>query len=178
MRNSILFILMLLTILACKEQSKGDTADNASEAQTENPQNPTVTPANESVMIDFSGKFSYSENLGASAGGTPINYFHSLEITKTSEKTYEVKYNIDGYQMMQRLVCSAQSQSNGAKLLISFVKFGEDALFANEDLFKSGQQLMEIESVNGKTNEIKVTYANDYPYDDKAGKTITFQKSN
>ncbi|HAS42608.1 MAG TPA: hypothetical protein DCS93_19160 [Microscillaceae bacterium] len=117
--------------------------------------------------IPVSGKFSYTESLGKTAGGTGIFYTHTIHL----KNTQSALYSVDGYQASSRLACKViKLKANRVQLV--FDHFGEHDMFKNGDIYKKGQKLMTLENKNGQW---LVQFAKDFPMDQQ-GKTIVFKQ--
>lgn len=137
------------------------------------------------AQIDFSGKYSFSENLGQTVGGTGINYYHTIDIFKENGQ-YKATYSIDGYQTLTRLECSVMEVKINASapansLILQFEKYGADDLFKNKDLYKPKQDLLEIAPKGGimakkGETQFEVTYMPSSPHENKANQTFIFDK--
>lgn len=120
---------------------------------------------------DFSGIYSFSEDLGKNAGGTPIQYYYTITVLK-KDGQYQAKYMVDGYQMMIQLDCSVVI--DGKDFILKFEEYGEDSMVPPAITYKPYQELMRVSPHMG--NKYDVTYASDFPYESNAGKKYVYHK--
>lgn len=92
----------------------------------------------------WTGAYEFSEDGGKTAGGTPIQIYHTLEIRETADGLMATLKS-SGYQTSIDLICTAKAENN--KLLIYFADYGEDNIFEN---YKSGDLLLTLESKSEK----------------------------
>lgn len=133
----------------------------------------------------FVGKYAFSESVGKTAGGTGIMYNYQIIIYKENGN-YKARYHIDGHQAMTRLNCAVievklNSEAPANSLILQFESFGKDDLFKSEHLYQKGRNLLEISRKGGlmaspDETAIEVTYTDEFPFEEKRGKTYIFQK--
>ena len=141
-----LLVWMLLALVACQNQANkpGDETDKPSTETTENNQAQS--------SVDWAGRFHYIENLGETAGGTPMIMAYSLEIKPQGQELI-AEFNIDGYQTMEHLNCKVVSKG-GNKAELRFDSYAEESLFP--DKFKKDQVLTEMEKTGEKEIELSI----------------------
>ena len=140
-----------------------------------------VESKSDTIEIDLSGRYGFAETIGETAGGTPIFFQYAIIVSKEDDQ-YQAKYEVDGYQTMQRLICSGgeiktEPNENTSALTFSFDQYGEDDQFKTEDLFKTGQELFTL-YLDHQQDEVKITFHKDYPLETEAGKAFTFKNLN
>lgn len=92
----------------------------------------------------WTGIYEFSEDGGKTAGGTPIQIFHLIDVRESADGLMAaVKSN--GFQTSADLICTTKTENN--KLLIYFAGYGEDNIFEN---FKEGDLLLTLEQKDGK----------------------------
>jgi hypothetical protein len=148
--------------LSCQSPSPNDT----STAQLAQLNTSPELLVNNNIL----GRFSFSESVGESAGGIPINFFHTLQITE-SAGVLVGSYHIDGYQTMTRLRGQLRPV-NGKQWQLIFEDFEEDDLFRS-DRFKPKALLCTLR-LDG--NQLSVSYPKNTPVSRMEGRTVVFER--
>jgi hypothetical protein len=115
------------------------------------------------------GTYEFEEDGGKTAGGTPIQVVHQIEVIKTDDGLIAIIQSA-GYQTSVELVCKAREESN--KLLIYFDYYGEDNIF---EMYERGNLLLTLER---KKDEILTFWGKFKPLvtkNEKSGK-VYFRK--
>lgn len=87
----------------------------------------------------WAGTYNFDEDGGKTAGGTPIFVTHSLVVLE-SDGGYYATLKSNGYQTSRDLIC--QGKTEGNKLKIYFVSYGEDNIF---ELYRPDDLLLTLE---------------------------------
>lgn len=139
------------------------------EAQ-QNEKSNTEAAASGYQLSDLAGTYSHVIVLGESAGGTPIQYFHSVVLNEKG-----LSYAVDGYQMMRRLECSLKPLAGEEAWEVYFENYGEEDLFKSETLFQKGQKLFRI-NYKEEARGLQVLFAENYPDEQLAAQNLLFDK--
>lgn len=152
MKKRILLAVWLLSLFACNSKTSEQKVNEASKKDISQKENAKAneTSSNIASQNTWEGTFLFSENLGKSVGGTPINYTYSIEFSQDGS----VYYNIDGYQTMVRAICSIQEKDDKTADLF-FTSFGEEDLFKSQ--FAKGQLIATLI----KIDENKIRFLED-----------------
>jgi hypothetical protein len=96
---------------------------------------------------DWAGTYTFDEDGGKNAGGTPIFIMHELNVLQTDDGL-RATIQSNGYQTSKDLICTAKVK--GAKLEIYFENYGENNVF---ETYSPGDLLLTLEkrSLKGKT---------------------------
>lgn len=148
MKKTIVLAVCLLSLFACNSKTSEQKATDPPKRDTSQKENTKTneTSSNIASQNTWEGIFLFSENLGKSAGGTPINFTYSIEFGQDGL----VYYNIDGYQTMVRAICSIQEKDDKTADLF-FTSFGDEDLFKNQ--FAKGQLIATLIKID--ENKIK-----------------------
>lgn len=92
----------------------------------------------------WTGIYEFSEDGGKTAGGTPINIYHTIEVRETAAGLMATLKS-NGYQTSVNLICTVKAENN--KLLIYFADYGEDNVF---EIYKDGDLLLTLERKSEK----------------------------
>ena len=130
-----------------------------------------VSAAAQDVWV---GQYSFDEDGGRNAGGTPIFIAHELNVVKTDDGLIATLQS-NGYQTSKDLNCKAKI--NGNKLEIYFDSYGENNVF---EPYKPGDLLLTLEHRTGKGKVDMLTFWGKFtpivPKNEKTGK-VYFVKS-
>lgn len=134
MKNSTYVWILLVSLFACKSNTSEQKATENEKKDTNTTQELEVRKQSEGVASPntWKGIFTFDENPGETAGGTPILYSYAIEFLPDGS----VRYDIDGYQTMVRAICSLKNIDDKTAELI-FERFGDDDLFKTQ--FQKGQ---------------------------------------
>ena len=99
------------------------------------------------AQAEWVGTYTFDEDGGKNAGGTPIFIVHELVVMETDDGLRGTLQS-NGYQTSKDLNCSAKVK--GAKLEIYFDNYGENNMF---ETYASGDLLLTLEKrmAKGKT---------------------------
>jgi hypothetical protein len=99
------------------------------------------------AQSSWAGSYSFSENVGKTAGGTAIFITHEMDISE-DDGSVTVTLQSNGYQTSRELVGTAKA--DGGRLNIYFESYGENNTF---EPYEQGDLLFSLEkkTVKGKT---------------------------
>jgi hypothetical protein len=123
---------------------------------------------------EWLGNYTFDEDGGKNAGGTPIFISHALDVSE-ADGGLLVTIQSNGYQTSKDLICTAKT--DGARLLIYFDSYGENNVL---EPYEKGDLLLTLErkTVKGKTEILTFwgKFQPVVPKNEKTGK-VYFQKS-
>jgi len=120
--------MLSLLLLACS-----DSPDpTATITPTSTTSSSTSSPNTDAVQ----GTWSFAEECGESAGGTPISIQYSLTVSESA-----ATLNADGYQTMMRIIGTMRPVRKESYVLV-FKSTGDGAMFP--DAYTSGQALLSL----------------------------------
>lgn len=169
MQKHFLSCLLAAGLFACGGNPEGEKKEDKKEQVSEKAEKEAAKesqPDADSPKIDqtWVGKYTFSEKIGETQGGTPVSFVHVLEIKSDGTTTY----NVDGLQTMKRNVCKLVNKNEQAAELI-FEKFGE------EDMFKKGYKkddvILKLTKVSDDKLETMITDASEKT------KKVTFERT-
>jgi hypothetical protein len=149
MKSSIFVWILLVSLFACKSNTSEQKATENEKKDTNITQELELRKQSKEVASQntWKGLFTFDENPGETAGGTPILYSYAIEFLPDGS----VRYDIDGYQTMVRAICSLKEKDEKTAELI-FERFGDDDLFKSQ--FQKGQVVATLIRIDEK--KIKV----------------------
>ncbi len=101
---------------------------------------------------DWVGTYTFDEDGGRNAGGTPIFIVHELFVMETDDGL-RATLKSNGYQTSKDLNCTAKVK--GSKLEIYFESYGEDNVF---ETYAPGDLLLTLEKKTGKGKSELLTW--------------------
>lgn len=105
-----------------------------------------------SAQKEWVGTYTFDEDGGKNAGGTPIFIVHELVIMETDDGL-RATLQSNGYQTSKDLNCSAKALGN--KLQIIFESYGENNVFES---YEKGDVLLTLEKKTVKGKPQVVTF--------------------
>ena len=96
---------------------------------------------------EWAGTYTFDEDGGKNAGGTPIYIVHEIAVLQTDDGL-RATIQSNGYQTSKDLICTAKAK--GSKLEIYFESYGENNVF---ETYSPGDLLLTLENktVKGKS---------------------------
>lgn len=94
---------------------------------------------------DWSGRYSYAESGGRTAGGTGIVVTHTIAVTREGGQ-YRAEIAANGYQTQVQLF--ALGTVLGNRLQLRFERDGEEQMFKGR--YRPGALLLELERTDGR----------------------------
>lgn len=133
-----------------------------------------LVAASAGAQKDWVGHYSFDEDGGKNAGGTPIFIVHELNVMESDDGLIATLQS-NGYQTSKDLNCRAKV--NGNKLEIYFDSYGENNVF---ETYNKGDLLLTLERRTAKGKTELLTYWGKFtpmiPKNEKTGK-VYFVKS-
>jgi hypothetical protein len=94
---------------------------------------------------DWSGRYSYTEAGGRTAGGTGLAVTHEISVTREAGQ-YMAEITANGYQTQVQI--HALGTASGRKLQLRFERDGEEQMFKGR--YKPGALLLELERAGAR----------------------------
>ena len=104
------------------------------------------------AQSEWAGHYSFDEDGGRNAGGTPIFVAHEINVVETDDGLIATVQS-NGYQTSKELNCKAKV--NGSKLEIYFDSYGENNIFES---YKPGDLLLTLENRTSKGKAELLTF--------------------
>ena len=101
---------------------------------------------------DWAGTYTFDEDGGKNAGGTPIFIMHELNVLQTDDGL-RATIQSNGYQTSKDLICTAKVKVN--KLEIYFESYGENNIF---ETYSPGDLLLTLENKTSKGKSELLTW--------------------
>lgn len=94
---------------------------------------------------DWTGRYSYTESGGRTAGGTGIVVTHEIAVTRDGAQ-YRAEIGASGYQTQVQI--HALGTALGNRLQLRFERDGEEQMFKGR--YRPGAMLLELERIGGR----------------------------
>jgi len=118
------FLFFAGAAISLSVASCGETKDNSGDSTgVEEVTDVADTNTDKTEIADWTGVYFAEEEAGPGMGGEPRYYEYNITVVKT-DAGYTADFDIDGYQTMSRVNCTATDE--GGKLVLKFASYDED----------------------------------------------------